>query len=661
MKRWNQLGIALLPAALLLWAQSDPAVDGRFFSKTIYPIMQEKNCRGCHVENGVAATTRLHFPPETASAEEVEAFGRSLAALVDREHPERSLLLIKPTNRIAHAGGKLVAPGSKEDAAWIRWVNYVATLPAAPAVPASGIEAKSTGGTAAPEMMRRLTHSQYNNTVRDLLGDQTLPASQFPTEDFVSGFKNQAEAQSVSPLLAEAYSAAAEKLAKNAFRGGDTNGLIPCRPSSAGDAGCRAKFVRAFGLKTFRRPLTEPEQRRYEALFAEEAKRNGQFLAGAQVVVEAMLQAPAFLFRPEKGGKWGQYDLAGRLSYFLWDTMPDAELFQAAAAGELGSKEKVGRQARRMLGDPRARQALDEFVSEWLRFDRVLGTVKDRRLYGVYTPELGVAMTEETRRLIADAVWNDRNFMDIYTAEYGYLNSDLASVYGVPKPTEEFGLVKFTAGPGGHSDRAGILGEGTFLTLTSKPDETSPTARGLFVREQLLCQKIPSPPPGTNMNLAPPEESKPQTTKERLEAHRSEPICKSCHGLLDPIGFGLEKYDAIGRRREKQTIVFIPTRAERGKRDTTAQLPLEGKGAVAGIPNSAFSSPRELGAILAADEQCQECVVKQLFRYAFGRQEAPADHPAIQGTFEAFRDSQFRFKELMIALVTSKEFRGVKD
>jgi Protein of unknown function (DUF1588)/Protein of unknown function (DUF1585)/Protein of unknown function (DUF1592) len=287
--------------------------------------------------------------------------------------------------------------------------------------------------------------------------------------------------------------------------------------------------------------------------------------------------------------------------------------------------------------------------------------VRDRRQYRQFTPELAEAMTEETRRLIADAVWNDKNFMNVYTAEYGFLNSDLAELYGFPKPAQEFGLVKFPAGPNGHARRAGILGEATFLTLTSKPDETSPTARGLFVREQLLCQKIPSPPPGTNMNLPSADESKPQSTKERLEAHRSQQICASCHRLLDPIGFGLEKYDAIGRRREQQEIVFVPSHEERKKKPTKVDLAIDDNGEVAGIPNSHFSTPRDLGTILAANQQCQECVVKQLFRYAFGRQETEADRATIEAAYQKFRDSQFRFQDLILALVTSQEFREMKD
>ncbi len=622
----------LFLAAVLLGAASLAAQEDRFFSSTLYPILQAKNCRACHNDDGVASATRVHFPPEKATTAQIEAFGRSLALVGE-------LLLNKPTNRVPHTGGRLIAPDSKEDEALRRWVAYLKEHPYAaeehPARP-------ERGAVAAPGLLRRLTHSQYNNTVRDLLGDQTLPANLFPPEDFVNGFKNQAEAQSVSPLLAEAYSAAAERLARNAFRGGDQNHLVPCRPGGPGDAACRDQFLRRFGLRAFRRPLTEAEIRRYGALFGREAQAQRDFLAGAQVVVEAMLQAPAFLYRVENG----PYGAASRLSYFLWDSMPDDELLRAAGAGELESPGAIEKQARRLLRDPKARQFLDEFVSQWLRFDRVLTTVRDRRVYPQFTPELGIAMTEETRRLVHHLVWNGGNFMDLFSAEYGFLSSELASLYGFPRPAEEFGLVKFPPS----ADRAGILGQASFLLQTSKPEETAPTARGLFVREQFLCQQVPSPPPGVNAVLPPFDENRPQTNRERLLEHLINPSCQNCHRLIDPIGFGLEKFDAIGARRDRQKITFFPVRAERTRSARSVELEIQPQGVVAGLASSEFSSPKELGRVLAASRTCQECVVRQLFRYAFGRHETPEDKAALDQAYEAFRSSGFRFQELVISL-----------
>src|SRR5262249_35086853 len=197
----------------------------------------------------------------------------------------------------------------------------------------------------------------------------------FPPEDFINGFRNQSQAQSLSPLLIEAYSAAAERLARNAFHAGDTRGLIPCKPSSA----CRARFVREFGLKAFRRPLDPEEQRRYESLMRHEP----DFVRGAQLVAEAMLQSPNFLFRLDDTSdpKGNPYVRASRLPYSLGDTMPDAELCAAAARGDLSTGKGAEKAARRMLDHPQARRALDDFVSQWLRFDRILTASRDRRKF----------------------------------------------------------------------------------------------------------------------------------------------------------------------------------------------------------------------------------------------------------------------------------------
>jgi hypothetical protein len=501
---------------------------------------------------------------------------------------------------------------------------------------------------AAP-VMRRLTHSQYNNTVRDLLGDQTRPADQFPQEDFTNGFKNQSAAQDIPPLLAEAYDAAAEKLAERAFQSGqDVNHLIPCKPRSVSDAACRNRFIREFGLKAFRRPLTIAEANRYSTVFAKEARRTGKFLNGAQLVVEAMLQSPKFLFRIEQGGSRRGHQIAGRLSYFLWDTMPDRELFRAAGAGELNTEPGVEKAVARMLGDERAKEALDEFISQWLRFDLVLNTVKDRTLFPQFTPELATAMTEETLRLIADVVWNDRSFMEIFEADYGFLNSDLAALYGMPAPAGEFEKVRFPAG----SERAGLTGQAMFLALTSKPGETSPTVRGYYVREHFLCFQVPDPPPGTNSNLPPLRVDMPQTNRERLKDHL-ERQCAGCHSLMDPIGFGLEKFDVIGRRREKQLVTFFSDRRDRESKGKVVELPLDVSGTVSGLKDGNFTSPKGLGQILARSPQCQDCIVKQFFRYAFGRRETDADKSLLDKASNRFRASEFRLKELLSFLAKS--------
>ena len=217
-------------------------------------------------------------------------------------------------------------------------------------------------------------------------------------------------------------------------------------------------------------------------------------------------------------------------------------------------------------------------------------------------------------------------------------------------PAKEFDRVPFPQG----SERAGLLGEGLFLALTAKPEDSSPTARGLFVREQFLCQHVPDPPPGVNTNLPPVTEDKPQTNRDRMTEHATNPTCATCHKLMDSVGFGLEKFDAVGARREQITFEFKgppPGGATggtggrgRGNATRTVNLKIDTSGTVAGIPDSQFSSPAELGAVLAKSAQCQECMVKQYFRYTAGRMDTAADRPLILKVTETSgnRSSDFR-------------------
>ena len=265
------------------------------FTTNVYPMLQRANCRSCHIEGGLAGSTRLRFPAADATADVIDQFGRGLASLVDRHAPEQSVLLRKPTNRQKHTGGELIKPGSREDAALLAWIREIASAGSGATV-AKSLAPQQSGSA----KLRRLTHSQYNNTVRDLLGDDSRPADRFPPEDYVNGFKNQITAQDISPLLAEAYNLAAERIAKAAFQGGvDDRKIIPCAPKSHSDAQCRAAFVRSFGLRAFRRPPSAAEQSRYEQVFQKAADTSRSFASGAQIVVEAMLKSPKFLYQPD--------------------------------------------------------------------------------------------------------------------------------------------------------------------------------------------------------------------------------------------------------------------------------------------------------------------------------------------------------------------------
>ncbi len=625
--------LALLPAILPALL---PAAD---FVRDVAPVLERGGCAGCHNPNGVASGTRLKFPE--AHAPNLN-FGKSLQILVNRQDPAKSLLLAKPTLKLAHAGGKRIEPGSADEKILREWVDYLA------AAPLESLPTKAVATEAGPakRALRRLTHAQYNNTMRDLLGDSSRLADSFPPEDFINGFRNQYPGQNASPMLTEAYSNAAEKLARQAFRAGDSRNLIPCK---AQDLLCRDRFLKEFGRRAFRRPLTALELTRYQKLFSSEK----QFFAGAQLALEAMLQSPAFLMRVEHGTDPSQqgYEVASKLAYALWNSTPDDALLTAAAKGQLATVAGIEKEARRLLASEKAKDSVHEFLVDWLRLDRLNGTIRERRQYPQFTPELTVAMAEESRRLAEALIWKGENFMEFFSATYSYLNSDLAKIYGVTAPSAEYTKVDLPA----NTERAGILGHASFLTATSKPAETSPTARGLFVREHFLCQDVPQPPPGVSTNLPPLSKEKPVTTRERLGIHLSSPSCASCHTLIDPIGFGLEKFDAIGARREKLHVTIQPERNSKEK-PANFDLDLDTSGWVAGLVTTSgtsapFNSPRELGKILAGSTQCQECVVKQVFRYLMGRHETAADAAALEIATQEFRASGFQFQELLVSLV----------
>lgn len=633
--------------------QEISAVDESFFTRTLYPSLHAAQCVRCHSDNGVASETSLEFPRADATESQITAFGLSLIDFVDARQPDQSLLIQKPTRRVKHTGGQRIQPGSAEEKALRSWITYLVSLSDEQLKTARQKIAAAEKRGAKAATVRRLTHSQYDHTVRDLLGDQIQPASAFPKEDFISGFKNQVEGQGISPLQAEAYGKAAERLAAAAFRGGDQRGLVPGKPTSPSDAALAEKFVRQFGQKAFRRPLAAEETKLYTTLCLEEAARGQDFYDGAAIVVEAMLQSPHFLFRIERGGASRQFESASRLSYFLWDTMPGDELRAAAAKGELATVEQVEAIVRRMLDDPQAKPAFEEFLSQWLRLDVVLSATRDRRRFREFNSETAAAMAEETKRLFNHLAWNDQNFMEFFTASYTFVNSDLARLYGLPAPDTEFGRVEYPA----DSTRAGILGHGSFLVSTSKPGETSPTARGLFVRNHFLGQEIPPPPPGVNATLPAITENAPLTNRQRLDVHLNSESCAGCHRLIDPIGFGFEQYNAIGVFQPKMSLVFANRGDEaRGRRPTNIELDLDTSAYIQGVEDSNFSTPKELGRLLAENPACQKSIVKQVFRYALGREETAADDPAIEVLVAKFRSSGYRFRELVVALVTSDVF-----
>ncbi|WP_437782175.1 DUF1592 domain-containing protein [Sorangium sp. So ce1097] len=499
--------------------------------------------------------------------------------------------------------------------------------------------------------LRRMTRVEYDNTVFDLLGDDSRPARSFVPEEESLGFNNQAAALVVSPLLAEQYMTAAEGIAGRAA--GKLLGEAPaCREAAAG-AACRgevAALVASLGKRAFRRPLAEDEVAGFVELFQRgialgEAPDDAS--TGLALVVQAMLQSPHFLYRVELGMpdpvegdvvQLSSYEIASRLSYLLWGTMPDDALFAAADRGELGTAAEIEAQARRMLESPRAREAVKNFHRQWLGLadiDEIAAGGKDPALYPEYRDELLPLFQAETEAFLDHAIFEqDASVGALFTAPYSMMNRELAEFYGVEGPRGE-AFERVALDP---SQRAGFVTHAGLLALYAKPDRSSPVHRGRFVRQSLLCQ-IPPPPP--DVVPEPPMVDPTKTTREQFSQHVSDAGCRSCHALLDPIGFGFEHYDALGRWRDTENGIPVDASGE------LTQTDIDGP----------FDGAVELAHRLAESEQVRACVVKQWFRFGYGRAEQSEDACSLSQATQAFEASGHNIKALLVALTQTDAFR----
>lgn len=502
------------------------------------------------------------------------------------------------------------------------------------------------GGEAAPgaSPIRRLSAWEYDNTILDLLGDDTHPAAGFPQEGG-SGFDNNADVSAVTWLMAQKYMLASEDVAGRAVE--DLGTLLPCDP--AGDAAvehvCVEQWLDGFGPRAWRRPLTDYERDELLALF-DELRATDDLPTSLSMVLQALLQSPHFLYRVELGvpGEQGaaavrldDYEMASRLSYFLWGSMPDDELLDTAGAGGLSTPEDIETQARRMLDDPKARRMVEHFHEQWLGTIRLVSLDKDITEFPEWSPELSAKQVQEAAAFVDHVFFEGEGTLDeLLTAPYTFVDAELAEFYGLPAP-EGAGLQQVEGT--GSMELSGILSLGGVLSAYSKANMTDPIKRGLFVREHLLCQ-IPPPPPD-DVPLLPPVLDDDSTTREQFEQHRADPACAACHTLFDPIGFGFENYDAVGRWRT-----------------TENGFPIDASGELNGMDNGGeFDGVHAMGQKLAASDDVAECVTRQWFRFTYGRTEsAEADACNMDTLTATFAESGHDLRELLVALTQTDAF-----
>lgn len=504
----------------------------------------------------------------------------------------------------------------------------------------TGDDGTSTGEDASCEQLsvgstplRRLTRAQYRNSVRDVLG--LWPNVDSLDADEKAGPFDSNYSAAVSPDGVEQYRAAAELLAEEAMVSIDT--LVPCDASDQ----CLEEFTTGLGRRLFRRPLSDAERAEYLGL----AQGADDFENGVRVVVQAMLQSGHFLYHlefglPEPSGDvvaLTEYEVASRLSFFLWNSVPDDALLNAAEAGELASAQGLRVQAERLLQDPRAREAVGEFHVQWLALDHLETSFKDPAYYPDFSAELAEAMVAETRRFSQIVVLQGDGRLDtLLTADFSYLEPELFELYGVePPPDHNVGVPVFLD----PQQRAGLLTQAAFLTEHALTNASGPIQRGVEVRTNILCD--PPPPPTPGIDITPPEIQPDATTREIFEAHTASDLCASCHQLIDGIGLGFEAYDGVGAYRT-----------------TENGLPVDDIGELVGTDvDGEFDGAVELAHALAESSQVRECVARQWFRFAFGRFEVDADQCSLDVMHQAFADSDYDVKELLLHIVETDAFR----
>jgi mono/diheme cytochrome c family protein len=455
------------------------------------------------------------------------------------------------------------------------------------------------------------------------------------------GFDNHSDARLVSTSHLEGFRKGAEIAAKQITD--QLSSVLPCDPSGGRLGVCAEQFLQTFGLRAFRRPRRHSELSRYTALITSQKT----FAEGISAAVQALLTSPYFLYRSELGElqsdgtyKLTGYEAASALSYLLWGTMPDDQLFAAAARGELLTPEQVREQAQRLLASPRSRSVIGAYGLSYLGAEDILTTNKSTALYPGFSESLRRAMAEETQRFVSHVVFDGTGRLDeLFSADYSFVNAELGTLYAMSGVSgSALGKQSY-----GSTPRAGWLGHGSVLGSYAHSDQSSPIRRGLFVRRQLLCEELPPPPPNAG---GVPQVDPNATTRERFRQHTSVPFCKSCHQYIDDVGFGFERFDAIGRWRESENGQPIDSVGDLNDRE-----------ALGSLTHAQYGSLKALGQLLAESERARMCFVRKTLRYSQGTQEDVGEHFCTLWRLQnRFRDSGYRIQDLLLAIVEREGF-----
>lgn len=491
-----------------------------------------------------------------------------------------------------------------------------------------------------PFVIRRLTKAEYGNTLHDLLGVDAAVAQGLPEEVPGEGYLN-----SLSPMQTEQYlniaSEAIRRMSPEVWKR-----LVGPSPKEAGEKREAAqKFACAFARKAYRRQPSTAEIDVLMRVFDLGRKHALGYEAASRLMLKAVLVSPQFLFiTPAQEAPAGQkivpvddYQVASRLSYFLWATMPDEELLALADAGKLHDPKVLRAQVTRLLDDPRSRALFEGFGAQWLGMGKLVTKPFDTKKFPQMTDRMRAAMVDEARLFFDSIVRENRRVSAFIDSDYTFLNDTLAEIYGLGKTVRGASMRKVQLAD---ANRGGILGMPGVLAMTSFPDRTSPVNRGVWVLEQVLGEHVPPAPP--NVPALEKQDHKKVanlTLRQRTELHRADAVCANCHKILDPIGFGLENFDAIGRWRDKDD--------SGGKVDAAGELP----------GGKRFSSPRELKTIIAArQDDLARNLAEKLMAFALCRQIEGYDHIVVDQMLKATARDGYRVRALIAEIVVSYPF-----
>lgn len=583
------------------------------FSRDALPVLKNF-CHKCH---GLEKTKGgVNFVKVTSASDvlkDPKMWQTALRAVRDKEMPPE---------------GKL-QPSDAERATLLRWME--ATL--------NSVDVAALTKDPGRVTAHRLNRVEYNNTIRDLLGVDTHPADSFPADGSGGGgFDNNADTLFVPPILLEKLLRTAEEILDKA-----PDAMLFAADAKSKPLNLAAReSIEHFASRAYRRPATSAE---IDGLLKLAQFKGGDLKEQLKRAYKAVLCSPHFLFRVEidpPGGQphpLGDYEMASRLSYFLWASMPDDELLAAAAAKSLQTPETISKQVARMLKDPKARAFCDSFCAQWLDLADFKNTAQpDPRKFPEFTPALRDAMLQETMAFFDNALRGDGSLLDLLDSNYTFLNEDLARHYGIKEVSgKNIRRVSLT-----DKTRGGLVGMGSVLVRNSYPLRTSPVLRGKWVLSEMLGAP-PPPPPADVKVLSTDDKSKDGLPfRKRLELHRSKPECAGCHARMDPIGFGLENFDPMGRWR---------TEVSGQKVDATGVL----------TSGEKFDGPAELkAALMKKKDEVIRNLAGRMLSYALGRGLESFDAWTVKQISEAVKKEGYKGPVLVREIALSYPFRNRK-